>query len=264
MAQPGMVRVVRAVVLPLRSCPMKTLNWRPSLPQSLRARIVVGLIFVGLVPILVALSLNIMQSSGTKEVVDSHLRLLIEHTADGVRQSLERGGILTRMVAQDPAFRSDMVDRAALENRLVYFNGLLPQFHHLTLVDSAGNVLASSTYNYYGTWQVREVFHRASAGQAAISPAHMTLRSREPAVTFAAPVEGSEGEVKGIVVGELSIGSITNLAIGLKVGERGHTSVVNSLGQIIADSDPDQLMRTRTVVQVCNRAQRLHIDRGHR
>ena len=181
--------------------------------------------------------------------MDGHLKLLIEHTASGVRQSLERGEILTQMVAQDPALRGDLVDRAALEDRLVYFNGLLPQFHHLTLVDPVGKVLASSTYNYRGTWEVQEVFRSASAGQVSISPAHLNLRSHEPAVTFAAPVEGPEGEVNGIVVGELSIGSITNLATGLKVGERGHTSVVNSLGQIIADTDPGQLMRTRTVDQ---------------
>ncbi|MCH7713045.1 MAG: PAS domain S-box protein [Chloroflexi bacterium] len=220
---------------------------RIALPQNLRARIIASLVAVGLLPILVALALNIAQSGGSRGVVDDHFQLLIGNTSNGIKQSLERGGILTQMVAQDPVLRDADSGRDELEDRLVYFNGLLPQFHHLTVVSRSGTVLASSTYNYRGAWEVQGVFRAASAGQPAISPAHLSLRSQEPAVTFAAPVETVPGQVSRVVVGELSISSITGLAVGLDVGEGSETFVLNSLGQIIASPQPNQLMHTRDV-----------------
>ena len=138
---------------------------RIALPQNLRARIIASLVAVGLLPILVALALNIAQSGGSRGVVDDHFQLLIGNTSNGIKQSLERGGILTQMVAQDPVLRDADSGRDELEDRLVYFNGLLPQFHHLTVVSRSGTVLASSTYNYRGAWEVQGVFRAASAGQ---------------------------------------------------------------------------------------------------
>ena len=216
--------------------------WRPTLPQSLRARIVAGLIVVGLLPILVAWGLIWTQSGGSREEVDKNLLLLSDYAAEGVEQALKEAATLTQMVAQDQLLAVEGVGRTDLEARLVYLNELIPQFEHLTLVDSEGRVLASSTYDYRGVGRSQEVFRRAFEGQVAISPAHLTLRSSEPAVTFAAPVVGPGDSVPAIVIGELSISNMSDVALALGVGEEGQTSVLNSLGQVLAHPDTEHLM----------------------
>ena len=212
-------------------------------PRGLAVRVGVAVVIVGLFPIAVLLVGNTIETRWPRGV-DQHFLLHVDSAAESVRQSMERGIAAVLAVAQDGVVRSHRAIDVDVESRLRQFNDLLPEYHHLILLDLDGQTLATSNNLHRGEWKGEQVFQRAKSGDVSISSVHLSLTSKNPVITFAAPVRDQREQVIGVLVGDMPVASIAGLVVRLRVHQEGHAFIVNSPGQVIAHPNPERLMET--------------------
>ena len=210
-------------------------------PHSLALRVGGAVVIVGLFPILMLLVGNIVVNRWSKGV-DLHFALHADSAANSVRQSMERSAAAVLTAVQHESLRDRGASYADVEDTLRQLNSVLPEFHHLTLVDSNGRTVASSNDPSPRDWSERQVFQRARSGDLTISSAYRSLSSNEPTITFAAPVVDRTGQIVAVLLGEAGTDSFTRLVVRVQTGQEGRAFVVDSVGQVIARPDAETLM----------------------
>jgi methyl-accepting chemotaxis protein len=118
-------------------------------------------------------------------------------------------------------------------------------YEDISLAGPDGAIIASNNQAVIGKVNVKDraYFKSAMAGKAFVSDAAISRGSGNPVFFIAAPV-ASKGQVKGVLVGIVSIGSFTSQFIDpIKIGKSGYAFVINKSGLIIAHPVAAKIMQ---------------------
>ena len=118
-------------------------------------------------------------------------------------------------------------------------------YEDLILLDTTGAVIAASNADTVGKFNLkdREYFKASMAGNVFASDVSLSRNSGNAVFFISAPV-GTKSEVKGVLVGIVSIGNFTKTFIdSIKVGETGYAFVMNQKGMVIAHPDTSMIMK---------------------
>jgi two-component system cell cycle sensor histidine kinase/response regulator CckA len=220
----------------------------------MRLRTKTSLLLVTIVAVLLglaaAVSLKVLQAS-LKESISSGLASLSQNTARYIAAFLEDGLRDTRAIA---AFLSrDALtnrDPAAMEKQLETMAQLHPNLDNgLFVLDADGNLWADYPHHLAKrgmSYASRDYFLSiVKDGQATVSSPHLSDRTLEPVLTFAAPLTDETGRLLGVLggsarlLGPNALGELRRQA----VGKSGYIYVFDRSRMIVLHPDADRMLQ---------------------
>ncbi len=125
-----------------------------------------------------------------------------------------------------------------LKEKKAIFNA----YEDITLIDPSGDVVTSTDYNYRGGWRYKAVFQKALAGEVAVSNVYMIPDPLKTVITFAAPVRGEGGEVKGVIATQFNMELVWAITDNLRLGNTGFAFILDEYGRYIAHPNKSLIM----------------------
>lgn len=189
------------------------------------------------------------------------------------RESVEVIGALQREMAQGAAFKIhqfvqdiEKTMRASTQTREIVAAGLTEayRFELIKLLKIAPAITEAAALNANGHEQIKvsrvraaplddlkdrsseEVFLRAHEGKSSFGEVYF-VRKSEPYMTIAVPIKRFEGEVVGVLIGEVNLKYIWEVVSRIKVGEAGYAYVVSGEGDLIAHPDISLVLEKRNL-----------------
>ncbi|MCP3136834.1 ATP-binding protein [Pyxidicoccus xibeiensis] len=189
------------------ACVAQALDWRPRAPRTVGWKLLRGLAFAGLVPLLAlgGLAAFLAQRAIEQQVRDDTQRAAAGE-ADFLRRYLKDSRQSLDLLLESPGFRAAFAtgERARLEPYLSNLAAQARAFDAALAVDATGRVLATSPGAEDWELAAHEVIAEALArGGAGVSPPFLRPPGR-PLVAMTQPFE-HEGELRGMLVGLLSL-----------------------------------------------------------
>ncbi|MBZ4421568.1 ATP-binding protein [Myxococcus sp. RHSTA-1-4] len=188
------------------ACVAQALDWRPRAPRTVGWKLLRGLAFAGLVPLLAlgGLAAFLAQRAIEQQVRDDTQRAAAGE-ADFLRRYLDDARESLDLMLESPGFRAAFAagERARLEPYLRNLAAQARAFDAALAVDASGTVLATSP-GMEG-WNLSRGFLSAALahGGAEVSPPIIRPPGR-PLVAVTRPFE-HDGELHGMLVGLLSL-----------------------------------------------------------
>lgn len=137
-------------------------------------------------------------------------------------------------------------DRQELNQQLAKMKSRLGYFEDINLVDSSGEILASSTPQIIGKVNSsdREYFKVAMSGKVYVSKVLVSRVSGKPVFFLSAPVQ-MDGGVGGIILGVVDISRFSEQFISpIRVAETGYAFILDRDGEFIAHPDISTILET--------------------
>jgi signal transduction histidine kinase len=134
--------------------------------------------------------------------------------------------------------------------------GLQPAFRQLLLMNIENSELfrvsrMSQTESARLDHQLRgDPFARVRDGHRHIGSVYVDQVTSEPLIIMAVPVTTILGEILGIMAAEVNLKFMWDLVDRLKVGDSGHTYVVDSLGRLIAFGDTGRVLKGEMITDL--------------
>jgi signal transduction histidine kinase len=122
-----------------------------------------------------------------------------------------------------------------------------PEIEEISITDESGReTIRFSRLSAYTDDDLRllgneEKFRWASEGKVYISPVYYAPTA-EPFVSLAVPIKFASIEIKGVIIGEVSLKKLWSSISGIKVGKSGQIFVVDNRGQLIAHPDYSRVL----------------------
>ena len=213
-------------------------------PRSVSGSIILPIVLVTLIAgsTAIAVGTDYMARSAAK---NAEIRLdgVATQAADQIGSLLARSLGDASMLSQDTVIKSPdatTAEKLAEMKRIQMFFGT---FENVALVDTSGNVITSTDYNYSGQWGNNSLFQRAIGGTPSMSD---TVISTEPytlAIQIASPVTDSNYKVSSVLVAQMSMENIWQMIKRVKVGATGYVCLIDGSGNIIAGPDQAKLFQ---------------------
>jgi len=221
------------------ACLAQSLDWRPRAPRTVGWKLLRGLAFAGLVPLLAlgGLAAFLAQRAIEQQVRDDTQRAAAGE-ADFLRRYLDDSRESLDLMLESPGFRAAFVtgERALLEPYLRNLAGQARAFDAALAVDASGRVLATSPG--VENWQLSSLTFLSGAlahGGAEVSPAFIRPQDR-PLVAVARPFE-HDGELRGMLVGLLSLERMSDATT--PASQRFRVQVLDRRGlKVLRDTAP--------------------------
>ncbi|HOO39464.1 MAG TPA: methyl-accepting chemotaxis protein [Deltaproteobacteria bacterium] len=132
----------------------------------------------------------------------------------------------------------DLMQGVANE-RLKEIKSRYPHYEIINVVDTAGDVVASSQPEVIGKFNVngRSYFHDSMKGEVVLSDALQSKSTGEPVFVVSSPIKDSSGVI-GVIFGAVRLYAFSEEFIDpIRVGENGYAYLCNSEGLTLAHRD---------------------------
>ncbi|WIG94278.1 HAMP domain-containing protein [Myxococcus sp. SDU36] len=188
------------------ACVAQALDWRPRAPRTVGWKLLRGLAFAGLVPLLAlgGLAAYLAQNAIEQQVRDDTQRAAAGE-ADFLRRYLDDAGESLALMLESPGFRAAFAAAAAerLEPYLVNLAAQERAFDAALAVDTQGRILAASPSVAGWNLEPRAFLPPAFTRGAEVSPPFIRPPG-QPLVAVTQPFR-EDGEVRGMLVGLMSL-----------------------------------------------------------
>jgi len=192
------------------------------------------------------------------------------------KESQEQVALLHQEVTAGTAFEIERfiqdlegTIRAATKSREIVRKGLTPEykFELEKLLTIARPITEVAALDAHGFAQLRVsrlravfpveqrdrsgsvAFRQAKEGKSYFGPVYF-VRSSEPYMTVAVPIERFAGEVIGVLQAEVNLKYIWDVVSGIKVGKAGYAYAVTRSGDLIAHQDIGLVLQQRNIAHL--------------
>ncbi|MDT8405201.1 diguanylate cyclase domain-containing protein [Sulfuriflexus sp.] len=213
------------------------------LSQPVYRLLLAGLLVVAIIPIGV-LSAKLYQNAwdnAWREISEKH-RLLAENLASPIHIYINDHKAMLKLVATSIQrdIRQQQGALADYTHTLLHAHG----FRSLTLVGLDGKTITGTADEDTFAGETGFIKTRDS-GQSELSNIKPSPIDDKPTLILSEPVYDSEGRLRAVLLGELSITLIEQLRSKIKFGIKGHSAIVDKTGHVIAHPNPDWMIEMR-------------------
>ncbi len=200
-------------------------------------------ILVGFLPLLVGGFLLFYFFDGyLKETTNGNLQKITEITSlrieTFINQSFSSVNLLDKneiLTAKESSLEEIQEE---LEKIYSYYQVL---FQDITLLDSEGEVIASTSKKSYGRWETNPWFIKAkTTKETVISDMYAVSNPEEPIIAIFVPNIDEEGEITSFIVVQIDTNPLFQ-DLRFKIGKNGMAILLNKKGDIIFHPDKEKL-----------------------
>ena len=144
---------------------------------------------------------------------------------------------IARVVAANPSPES-------LTAQLPAMQAAYGIFDDLTILDTQGNVIGSSTFTYRTVyWNTTTWYRDALGGSASLSPVFAMSQPLRHVICLAVPVRDASGAVIGAAVGQINMQHVWNITDSIRFGKTGMAMILDGNGNILAHPDKTRILQ---------------------
>ncbi|MFH1146537.1 MAG: response regulator [Pseudomonadota bacterium] len=203
--------------------------------RKLGRKITAFFLVVGFVPLSVlgVLSITYLKRS-LSDTVGDNLVVLTKQVGTEIERSRFNAYMNIKTLAANPVIAPECTDNDVKLVEMQKVQDFYRIFEDITLIDTCGNVIVSTTYNYRGAWNAKTWYKEAREGKAVISNVHCILNPTKVIFVATAPVLDRTGKVSAIVAGQVNMEKIWDITDRIRVGKTGFAFMTNRDGVLIA------------------------------
>lgn len=199
---------------------------------------------VGLMPLFVGLPFLF---KSTESIIEDNVFNNLESTAQNIKDEICRfinNSVNEMRILAEAENMRDMdisADKKLLEMKRIqkYYR----RFDDITLVDTKGRVITSTTYAYRGKWKAKKWFQEAIEGNVYISDAHIISEPYKVVVMIAVPLIDIRGKIRAAIIGQLNMERIWEILDNITKGNTRFVTIINEQNYIIAHPNKEILFQ---------------------
>ena len=173
----------------------------------------------------------------------NNLGLLAKNTEEEVCRFMDSCVADMKVLAESEGMRNAEihVDKKLLEMKKI--QDYYKRFEDITMIDTKGRVITSTTYNYRGEWRSKKWFIEAIKGNVYVSDAHGILDPYKVVITIAVPLTDASGKILAVLVGQLNMERLWEIVDSITIGNTGFVTIMNDQQYYIAHPNQEMLFR---------------------
>lgn len=212
--------------------------------RKLGFKIALPFILVGLLPLFIGIVFLFKYTEGLiRDDACNNLGLLAKNTEEEVCRFMTSCVTDIKILAESAVMRNtDMhVDKKLLEMKKI--QDYYKRFEDITMIDTKGRVITSTTYNYRGEWRSKKWFLEAIKGNVYVSDAHVILDPYKVVLVIAVPLIDENGKIHAVLVGQLNMERLWEIVDSITIGNTGFVTIMNDQQYYVAHPNKEMLFR---------------------
>ena len=215
--------------------------------RRLGFKIALPFILVGLLPLFIGIFFLFKYTEDLiRDDACNNLGLLAKNTEEEVRRFMDSCVVDMKVLAESEGMRNAEihVDKKLLEMKKI--QDYYKRFEDITMIDTKGRVITSTTYNYRGEWRAKKWFLEAIKGNVYVSDAHVILDPYKVVLVIAVPLIDENGKIHAVLVGQLNMERLWKIVDSITIGNTGFVTIMNELQYYVAHPNKEMLFRQAT------------------
>jgi len=212
--------------------------------RKLGFKIALPFILVGLLPLFIGIVFLFKYTEGLiKDDVCNNLGLLAKNTEEEVCRFMTSCVADIKILAESEGMRNTEihVDKKLLEMKKI--QDYYKRFEDITMIDTKGRVITSTTYNYRGEWRSKKWFLEAIKGNVFVSDAHIILDPYKVVLAIAVPLIDENGKIHAVLAGQLNMERLWEIVDSITIGNTGFVTIMNEQQLYVAHPNKEKLFQ---------------------
>ncbi len=208
--------------------------------MKLRTKLVVFFFLVVIIPlILTQLYLTIEMRNSLEEISLDNLENLAVLKGREIENLIESGKENIILLSHNPILQSENYTIYEKLYQLKIVQNYHKIFDDLTLIDTQGHTVLSTTYNYIGEWETNLWYKKALNGSVVISDATVILNPWKLVLIYFSPVFSNNGSIIGVLSGQIDFKKFWEILDNYTIGKTGFLYLIDSTGRILSHPNKD-------------------------
>ena len=214
---------------------------------KLRTKLIFLIIAFILIPLVTMnLYLSAYMEESLRETTASNFQAVGMDIGIEIERVVNNGRNYIVAVANNPILRlenataSEKLEQLNITQKFYQINDNI-KFDDITLIDTKGDVVASTIDGYKGKWSANEWYKRSLNGNIVVSEAYRVIASGKFVQQYLSPVSNNNDEIIGVVVGQIDMKHIWKIADSITIGKTGFVYIINNQSKIISHPNKDYL-----------------------
>ena len=212
--------------------------------RKLGFKIALPFILVGLLPLFIGIFFLFKYTEGLiRDDACNNLGLLAKNTREEVCRFMCSCVADMKMLAESEDMKDTEIhaDKNLLAMRKI--QDYYKRFEDITMIDTKGRVITSTTYNYRGEWRTKKWFLEAVKGNVFVSDAHIILDPYKVVLAISVPLIDENGKIYAALVGQLNMERLWEIVDSITIGNTGFVTIMNDQQYYVAHPDKGMLFR---------------------
>ena len=212
--------------------------------RKLGFKIALPFILVGLLPLFIGIFFLFKYTEGLiRDDACNNLGLLAKNTREEVCRFMCSCVADMKMLAESEDMKDTEIhaDKNLLAMRKI--QDYYKRFEDITMIDTKGRVITSTTYNYRGEWRTKKWFLEAVKGNVFVSDAHIILDPYKVVLAIAVPLIDKNGKIYAALVGQLNMERLWEIVDSITIGNTGFVTIMNEQQYYVAHPNKGMLFR---------------------
>lgn len=212
--------------------------------KKLGFKIALPFMLVGILPLFLGIFFLFKYTEGLiRDDACNNLGLLAKNTREEVGRFMGSCVADMKILAESEDMKDSGIhaDKKLLAMRKI--QDYYKRFEDITMIDTKGRVITSTTYNYRGEWRTKKWFLEAVKGNVFVSDAHVILDPYKVVLAIAVPLIDENGKIYAALVGQLNMERLWEIVDSITIGNTGFVTIMNDRQYYVAHPDKEMLFR---------------------
>src|SRR5574342_195518 len=194
--------------------------------RKLGFKIALPFVLVGLLPLFIGIFFLFKYTEGLiRDDACNNLGLLAKNTGEEVGRFMSSCVADMKVLAESEVMKNSGIhaDKKLLAMRKI--QDYYKRFEDITMIDTQGRVITSTTYNYRGEWRSKKWFLEAVKGNVFVSDAHVILDPYKVVLAISVPLIDENGKIYAAMVGQLNMERLWEIVDSITIGNTGFVTI---------------------------------------
>jgi methyl-accepting chemotaxis protein len=188
-----------------------------------------------------------MNAAATTQNIFSSNQNITGQIAKEIEQFVSSDKILIETLALSPTAYS--MDAAKFREMIVVAQQKSPEFETMYVMNQSGMQIAKTTNSSLNNKADKDYFTNAIQGQTYITNSYISQLTNAPTITISTPIKDANGNIVGVLAGDVSLKSIGELAQKIVIGKTGYIDVVDQKGVLLAHRDEEKVKNQENIAK---------------
>jgi len=186
-----------------------------------------------------------MNAAATTQNIFSSNENITGQISKEIEQFVSSDKTLVETLALSPTAYS--MDAAKFREMIVVAQKKSPEFETMYVMNQSGMQIAKTTNSSLNNKADKDYFTNAIQGQTYITNSYISQLTNAPTITISTPIKDVNGNIVGVLAGDVSLKSIGELAQKIVIGKTGYIDVVDQKGVLLAHRDEEKVKNQESI-----------------